>query len=100
MEPGRRTLDRYWDRLPQGVQRILSARRDSLRVSAGRLQALSPLNTLARGFAVAQDESGALLRELSDFEVGSAFHLRVQDGLVEAQTMNTIPLKDGEQDDE
>jgi hypothetical protein len=52
---------------------------------AGRLQALSPLSTLARGFAVPRDGDGRLLRRSADFVPGTPFQLRVVDGTVPAR---------------
>jgi len=100
LEPGRRTLDRHWDRLPRGIQQILISRRDDLRVGAGRLSALSPLQTLSRGFSVAQDDSGRVKRRLSDFGVGETFHLRMEDGHVEAEAKKLTSLSEGDLDHE
>ena len=50
------------------------------------LDALSPLKVLDRGFAVARDESGRVLRHIEDFPAGRAFRLRVTDGEVNARS--------------
>ena len=50
------------------------------------LDALSPLKVLDRGFAVARDEDGKVLRRVADFPPGRAFHLRVTDGEVNARS--------------
>jgi exodeoxyribonuclease VII large subunit len=63
------------------------------RVEAGRaladrlgaaLDALSPLQVLGRGFAVARDGSGRVLRRTADLPAGTRFRLRVVDGEVRA----------------
>lgn len=51
---------------------------------AGRLNALSPLATLQRGYAVASNAQGATLGSARSFEVGQQFTLRVRDGEIDA----------------
>jgi exodeoxyribonuclease VII large subunit len=67
------------------VRRVtaLGARADTLGAS---LDALSPLRVLQRGFAVAQDEGGRVLRRLEDFPAGTRYRLRVTDGTVRSVT--------------
>jgi exodeoxyribonuclease VII large subunit len=47
---------------------------------------LSPLATLARGYAVARDDSGATLGSASDFAPALEFNLLLRDGTVRATT--------------
>jgi exodeoxyribonuclease VII large subunit len=48
------------------------------------LNALSPLATLARGYAVARAEDGTTLSSVDQFKKGTPFELRVQDGSIRA----------------
>jgi exodeoxyribonuclease VII large subunit len=50
--------------------------------TAARLQALSPLNVLSRGYAVPLGGEGRVLRRVADFAAGAPFDLRVADGVV------------------
>jgi exodeoxyribonuclease VII large subunit len=50
------------------------------------LDALSPLKVLDRGFAVARNAEGRVLRRVEDFPAGQAFRLRVTDGEVNARS--------------
>jgi len=52
--------------------------------AAAAMEALSPLSTLARGYAVPLDPDGRLLRGIRDFGPGRDFDLRVADGYVPA----------------
>ena len=79
---------RRW-RLDSGASRLSEAVRRRVRREAGRLaaaaaamEALSPLSTLARGYAVPLDEQGRLLRTTRDFTPARHFRLRVVDGSV------------------
>ena len=67
---------------------IRGAERRSARVSnvAGRLQALSPLAVLARGYSVARDATGTTLGSASDFAPALDFELLLRDGTVRATT--------------
>lgn len=80
----RATLETHARVLPRAVRAVLDRARGRLATVAGRLDALSPLATLARGYAVATDPDGGLLAGVDGFEPGSRFHLRVRDGSVEA----------------
>lgn len=86
---GGERLDRHARELPRGVRTALERGRGRLRTVAGRLDALSPLATLARGYCVATDPEGGLLASVERFEPGSRFHLRVRDGTVEATAERT-----------
>lgn len=70
------------DRLRSSVDRYLLRRRERAARLAEKLDALSPLGALGRGFAVPLDERGRLLRRLADFRPGLPFGLRVVDGTV------------------
>jgi exodeoxyribonuclease VII large subunit len=78
-------LERTGDRLQAAVeQRLL---RHELRVEhlAAQLDALSPLRVLERGYAVARDAEGRVLRRRADFPPGRPFRLRLADGDVAAR---------------
>lgn len=51
---------------------------------AGSLDALSPLSTLHRGYAVPRDAGGRTLRSIDDFSPNMAFELLLRDGAVRA----------------
>ena len=61
-------------------------RRSRLQAVAGRLHALSPLATVARGYSVARGPDGRTLGRTTDFVPGTGFTLLVGDGTVSAVT--------------
>ncbi len=71
------------ERLERAMAVLVERRRQQLAGRAGRLQALSPLATLERGYAVPMRPEGGLLRSVSEFSRGEPFTLRVVDGRVE-----------------
>ncbi len=62
----------------------LSARHASVAALAGRLDALSPLATLGRGYAVARSLEGQALASVVDFPPGLSFDVLLADGAVRA----------------
>jgi exodeoxyribonuclease VII large subunit len=66
-------------------QRAVERRRSRLAELSGRIDALSPLATLARGYAVARGADGATLARVSAFSVGMPFDLQLHDGVVRAR---------------
>ena len=67
-------------------------RQQRLGALSGRLDALSPLATLQRGYAVARDAAGRGLASSTQFEPGAPFTLRVRDGEVDAVTHAVRPF--------
>jgi exodeoxyribonuclease VII large subunit len=78
-------LYRAEDRMRHVVERRLEGSRERLGRLGAQLDALSPLRVLGRGYAVARDEAGRVLRRMEDFPEGLGFRLRVSDGDVEAR---------------
>lgn len=65
---------------------VLQSRRFTLVRLGEKMDALSPLSTLKRGYAVPLDPSGRVLRTAADFAPGDTFQLRVLDGRIQAET--------------
>jgi exodeoxyribonuclease VII large subunit len=81
--------------LASSVETRLAERQASMSALAGRLNALSPLATLERGYAVARGPSGAARASIADFAAGDAFVLRLRDGEVDATATSIRPLRKG-----
>lgn len=86
---GRRRVSYCRERLKaarSGLAAVVRARirRDASRLAeaAVAMEALSPLSTLARGYAVPLGPDGRLLRTVRDFPSGLDFRLRIADGYV------------------
>jgi len=93
--PPRQTVDRALARLERGARSKAEERRRRLGALAARLEALSPLGTLDRGYAVARTADGRVLKGLADFPRGARFHLRVTDGTVEAESLGPVDQETG-----
>jgi exodeoxyribonuclease VII large subunit len=78
-------LERSLDRLGGVMQLRLERHRHQLATASGRLDALSPLKILERGYSLARDSRGGVLRRVAQFPAGLAFRLRVSDGELAAR---------------
>lgn len=80
----RQRLDEGALRLASSSRRVLDARGAALAERAAKLDALSPLGTLARGYAVARRRDGRVVRSVRDVEAGDDVDVIVRDGTVRA----------------
>jgi exodeoxyribonuclease VII large subunit len=83
----RERLYRSADRMQGALQDHLRERKTSLERFAIQLDALSPLKVLGRGYAVAQDEKGKVLKSVKQLKQDTKFTLRVADGSVDAKVV-------------
>ncbi len=57
------------------------------------LDSLSPLGTLARGYAIVTDPEGKVITDADSVEVGSRLHTRLASGRLEVTVESTEPEK-------
>jgi exodeoxyribonuclease VII large subunit len=70
-------------RLERHAGRIMESGRSSLSGLAGRLNAVSPLRTLERGYCIAMMAEGSrLVRSVDDVDTGDCLSLMVKDGTI------------------
>ena len=82
----RHGLKRLGRSVAQSSSRLVAHKKAQLVTSAARLNALSPLATLSRGYAVARDQEGRALTSATQFAPGADFELLLHDGQVSAST--------------
>ncbi len=70
--------------------RRVEQQRSRLQQLAAAVSALSPLDVLARGYSVTQDEQRNVVRSVSDVQSGQKIRSRVTDGVIES----TVIVKD------
>jgi exodeoxyribonuclease VII large subunit len=73
------------DGMARGIRNLLRSRRDQLLQAAGKIEALSPLSALRRGYAVPTGPDGRILRSAAHFAPGAGFQLRVADGRIDCR---------------
>ena len=57
-----------------------------------KLDAMSPLKVLTRGYALASDEEGNLIRSVDQVKENDIIDLRVSDGLIKAKTIEGVKV--------
>ncbi len=75
-------LDALDQRLSRAAQRRLEAKQHKLAVAASKLDMLSPLAVLGRGYALVKDDAGALISRAAMVKTGQKLALRFEDGEV------------------
>ena len=92
------------DDLVTRAQRLVGHRldraADDLDHTRARVRALSPLETLRRGYAVLQDEDGRVLTSITGVEAGSVLSARVLDGRLDVEVRDTHPDRTDPSDQE
>ncbi len=77
----------------QSLQRSsYHAARTKLRELAAKLQSLSPLAVLARGYALASDQSGSPIHSVAALHDGDSIHVRLTDGTADCTITGIRPL--------
>ncbi len=62
------------------AQNHIKSLKAELQANSARLKALSPFNVLARGYAVATDQAGNVIRDGKTLSAGEVFNIRVEAG--------------------
>lgn len=70
-------------RLQTGARMVLDARSERVSLAAGKLESLSPLGVLARGYAIAFDGRGQVIKRSSEVRSGDRVRVRVSDGEID-----------------
>jgi exodeoxyribonuclease VII large subunit len=86
VESARERLDAAGAAVARAASHPVERRRLLLEGMAGRLHALSPLATLARGYAVLSDGEGATVTSVTGLDPGDVIIARVHDGRIHART--------------
>ena len=75
--------------LPRGIRSLIQNRRAKWEQSAAKLNALSPLNILERGYAVVFDPAGRPLTDAARVSIGDELKVRLSRGDLDAQVLRT-----------
>jgi len=85
----RHRLERIGDRLRRGVVERVERHGGRIGALAARLDALSPLSVLERGYALVYSSEGTLLRSAAETAPGETLHARLARGSLEARVTKT-----------
>ncbi|AGA69845.1 Exodeoxyribonuclease VII large subunit [Desulfitobacterium dichloroeliminans LMG P-21439] len=80
VDQNRQRLDALSERLEQGMTRFVSDKNGILRLLAAKLDLLSPLAILGRGYSLTYGPKGNVLRHSDEINVGQQVQVRLQQG--------------------
>ena len=89
----RSELDYVRDRLIAVADRINSAKRHKFVALAASLDAMSPLKVMSRGYAIAADARGELIRSIKDVKPDDKMRLLVRDGVIKCTVEESEAIK-------
>jgi exodeoxyribonuclease VII large subunit len=87
-------LDGLGQRLHVAVRRLVGRRGEGVRAAAARLNALSPLNVLARGYSLTERRDRRLLRDVADVAVDEVIVTRLHRGQLTSRVLSVEPTQD------
>jgi exodeoxyribonuclease VII large subunit len=90
VERARSSLVRDWERLSRAPALLVERKRAGLEALAGRLQALSPQKTLARGYAIVRTDNG-IVRSSAELSVGKRVEVELAEGGFGGRVEETSP---------
>jgi exodeoxyribonuclease VII large subunit len=71
------------------VQSLLKAKDESLKLKMAKLDALSPLAVLTRGFSITQSEDGRILRDAAQTTAGDKLKILLEKGKLNVEVLST-----------
>lgn len=80
LDTRRQLADIQYSRMCEGFNRLSSAKRERFLQGAARLDALSPLKVLSRGYSLAFDGDGGVIKDSSEVGLGDAITVRPEKG--------------------
>ena len=82
------------DKLDTAIDAILRKKEYSFNILSAKLNAISPLNTLARGYAIVQNDTGRAISSVNSISTNEIIDISFADGNVKA-TVKEITIKGG-----
>lgn len=84
-------LDALQDRIQRGLRFKIEQQRTKVEAAARRLEALNPAGVLRRGYVLAEDRSGRLVRSVSEAAAAGTMKLKFHDGEVIVSVIKEEP---------
>lgn len=73
-------LDYRSEKLAAALERELAGKRRSFETLGASLDAMSPLRVLSRGYSIAEDQKGRVIRSVKELTPGGSLSVRLRDG--------------------
>ena len=88
LEQRRQSLSGLKTRLVSAQSQNISLKKHRYVALTSKLDAMSPLKVLTRGYAITQKDDGTMLRSVSQVSAGDSILIRLQDGALNARIMD------------
>jgi len=82
------TTDQLTEQLRRSVTRVIENKSHRFKLCVEKLNQLSPLATLERGYTVCYDVKNNLIKSISQVEVGDEINVRLTDGQIVCEVIN------------
>lgn len=82
------SLESLDKRLSTSIDRSLSFKSEALTLNIAKLDAMSPLKVLTRGYSITQSEDGKILRDAGEAKPGDKLKIRLEHGKLEAEVIS------------
>jgi exodeoxyribonuclease VII large subunit len=84
-----KSVDQYQQRLEKSALRHYQHKKDNFVHLIEQLHLVSPLATIARGYSIARNEQGKVIRNVNDVTTGDKIKLQVKDGYITTEVRDT-----------
>ena len=93
LQKQQRQLQQTQYHLQNMMSGLVNSYRQRFAVACSKMEAVSPLATLARGFSISETAKGAVLKKTNQVKLGQQLRTRLNDGWVESEITNIQKLK-------
>lgn len=87
------------DKLDSCIKNTIASKEHSYNILVAKLNAINPLNTLARGYAIVQNESGRAISDVHELNIDDEINVSFANGIIRA-TVNCINPKENKNHEE
>lgn len=94
LDEKKQTLLNLDERLCRSAAAFLDAEHKKLASLDALLSSYNPLSVLKRGYSVAYDQNGSVIKSINGLESGDKFSLALSDGKIDAVTLGKTPDKE------
>lgn len=88
-----RSLQQTQYHLQNMMTELLNSYKQRFAVVCSKMETVSPLATLARGFSISETSDGAVLKKTSQVKLGQKLKTRLNDGWVESEVTDITKMK-------
>ncbi|HID5218372.1 TPA: exodeoxyribonuclease VII large subunit [Providencia stuartii] len=88
-----RSLQQTQYHLQNMMTELLNSYKQRFAVACSKMETVSPLATLARGFSISETSDGAVLKKTSQVKLGQKLKTRLNDGWVESEVTDITKMK-------